>query len=409
MVPKGWSNTNVGDALERVSTPVSVDDATEYHQIGIRSHGKGLFDKEPVTGAELGGKRVFWIEPDCFVVNIVFAWEQAVGKTTADDVGKIASHRFPMYRPRQGRCDIDFIEYLFKTPLGKHLLGLASPGGAGRNKTLGQKEFDRVPLVLPPLSEQRKIAEILSTWDRAIEANEALLANARTQKRALMQSLLTGKRRFPEFEGQEWREVRLGDIIVSMDAGTSVNSTDVPADDNRLGVLKTSSVSDGYFRPERSKAVDDETEISRLREPVSGNTIIMSRMNTPALVGANGFVANSTPSLFLPDRLWAIKPRASEVVPRWLGHLLASAPVRFRLSRLATGTSGSMKNITKGDVRSLPVVLPGIEEQQAIARALTTAEDEATSLSLVIGHMRSEKKALMQQLLTGKRRVAVDA
>lgn len=80
-------------------------------------------------------------------------------------------------------------------------------------KTIGLPFFKKLKITLPPLPEQRKIADILSTWDRAIDTSEALLATARSQKRALMQSLLTGKRRFREFEGQEWREVRLGDVV----------------------------------------------------------------------------------------------------------------------------------------------------------------------------------------------------
>ncbi|MER9416260.1 restriction endonuclease subunit S [Mesorhizobium sp. M0306] len=195
MVPEGWAVQSIGDVLERVSNPVEVDPNAVYEQIGIRSHGKGIFDKEPVTGAELGDKRVFWVEPDCFIVNIVFAWEQAVARTAPSHKGKVASHRFPMYRPRRGRTDVDFLNYLFRTPLGKYLLGLASPGGAGRNKTLGQTEFDRLKLILPPVDEQKKIAEILSTWDAAIETSEKLLTNAEAQKLSLMQQLLTGKRR----------------------------------------------------------------------------------------------------------------------------------------------------------------------------------------------------------------------
>ena len=70
-----------------------------YTQMASVPTEKGLFYKEPVTGAALGNKSVFWIEPDCFIVNIVFAWEQAIGKTTQAEVGMIASHRFPMYRP----------------------------------------------------------------------------------------------------------------------------------------------------------------------------------------------------------------------------------------------------------------------------------------------------------------------
>ena len=85
---------------------------------------------------------------------------------------------------------------------------------------ISARQIKEFPILVPPLPEQRKIADILSTWDRAIETTEALLATARTQKRALMQSLLTGKRRFPEFEGQAWKEVRLGEMGQVISGGT---------------------------------------------------------------------------------------------------------------------------------------------------------------------------------------------
>ena len=140
MVPSGWSRRKITEILERVAKPVSPQENTKYREIGIRSHGKGIFHKDPVTSLDLGNKRVFEVIPNSFVVNIVFAWEQAVAKTTENEIGFIASHRFPQFQPKNNSCDIDYLLYLFKTSKGKHLLGLASPGGAGRNKTLGQKE-----------------------------------------------------------------------------------------------------------------------------------------------------------------------------------------------------------------------------------------------------------------------------
>ena len=122
-----------------------------YQQIGIRSHTKGIFYKDEVKGAELGNKRVFWIEPNCFVVNIVFAWEHAIAKTTEKEIGMIASHRFPMYKPKEGIIDLDYLLYYFKSPKGKYLLGLASPGGAGRNKTLGKSEFMKLQIPVPSI------------------------------------------------------------------------------------------------------------------------------------------------------------------------------------------------------------------------------------------------------------------
>ena len=163
IVPEDWTEYTIGECLERVERPVEVKADEMYTQIGIRSHGKGLFYKEPVRGEELGNKAVFWIEPDCFVLNIVFAWEQAIGKTTQAEVGMIGSHRFPMYRPVDGKIDIDYLISYLMTKRGKDILEAASPGGAGRNRTLGQDRFMNSKIVLSTPAEQKKIAEILTT------------------------------------------------------------------------------------------------------------------------------------------------------------------------------------------------------------------------------------------------------
>lgn len=201
-----------------------------------------------------------------------------------------------------------------------------------------------------------------------------------------------------------WEEVSVGGVVNGLDAGVSVNSTDQPCETEQLGILKTSSVSDGVFRPERNKLVDAPEEISRLKEPVSADTIVISRMNTPALVGANGYVSNDMPNLFLPDRLWAIKANATKVNCRWLGFWFASGHTRYRLSSLATGTSGSMKNITKGDVKSLRFPLPPLAEQKKIAEILSTWDRAIEVTEAQLEAARTSKRALMQQLLTGKRR-----
>ena len=191
ILPTGWSVRTIGECLQRVEHPVDVLPEEMYTQIGIRSHGKGLFYKEPVTGKSLGNKSVFWVEPDCFVLNIVFAWEQAIGKTTQNEVGMIGSHRFPMYRPLDDIVDVDYLIAYFMTKRGKDILEAASPGGAGRNRTLGQDRFMKSKIILPPLAEQRRIAEILAAQDRVIELKEKLLAEKQRQKKYLMQQLLT--------------------------------------------------------------------------------------------------------------------------------------------------------------------------------------------------------------------------
>lgn len=212
MEPKNWNVYLFRDILERVEVPVNVESNKEYVQIGIRSHGKGLFYKEPVLGKALGNKQVFWIQPNCFILNVVFAWEQAITKTTENEIGMIGSHRFPMYRPKNDLVDIDYLIYYFLTKRGTDILEAASPGGAGRNRTLGQERFLKSKITLPPLPEQQKIAAILSTQDKVIELKEKLLAQKEQQKKYLMQQLLTGKLRLPGVNG-EWMTVKLKELL----------------------------------------------------------------------------------------------------------------------------------------------------------------------------------------------------
>jgi len=190
-----WVEKKMSEILIPAGKRVDTIPAEIYRQIGVRSHTKGIFHKEGVTGEKLGNKRVFWIEPDCFVVNIVFAWEHAIAKTTTQEKGMIASHRFPMYKPQKEILDLDFLLYYYKTPKGKYLLQLASPGGAGRNKTLGKTEFLRLQIPVPVLKEQTAIAQVLTKADEEINQTQYYLEQLQEQKKGLMQQLLTGQRR----------------------------------------------------------------------------------------------------------------------------------------------------------------------------------------------------------------------
>ena len=172
-----WKPYSLKDILTKVANPVTEQPDSMYRQIGIRSHGKGLFHKEAVSGREIGNKSVFHVEADCLVVNIVFAWERAVARTTENEKGMIASHRFPMYRVRPDVADLDFLVYYFLTDTGNQVMKLASPGGAGRNKTLGQEAFLNSVVYLPPVEEQKKIAGLLSAVNAKIETQSGYVDN----------------------------------------------------------------------------------------------------------------------------------------------------------------------------------------------------------------------------------------
>jgi len=184
-----WKTERIDYFVERASEPVEVQPDKTYREIGVRSHGKGIFHKKEIKGHELGNKRVFWVHPDAFVVNIVFAWEHAVAKTSLEETGFIASHRFPMFIPRQSRVDLRFFTIYFLSQKGKHLLGLASPGGAGRNKTLGQNNFAELKLKFPSLEEQKKISDFYEVLDAKVKLVKKQIVLTQTFKKGLLQQM----------------------------------------------------------------------------------------------------------------------------------------------------------------------------------------------------------------------------
>ena len=226
-----WEQRKCKDIFDKVGNPVETKEDETYREIGIRSHGKGIFYKDEVTSKDLGNKRVFWIEPDCFILNIVFAWERAVARTTEKELGMIASHRFPMYKPKAGVVDLDYITKFFTTDKGKDILEMASPGGAGRNKTLGQKEFADSKLWLSSYDEQKKIGKLIDELDKAIDLQQRKCDETKELKKYMLQKLFPkngAKKPEIRFNGftDDWEQRKFGDIIDKLTGGASIAPDD---------------------------------------------------------------------------------------------------------------------------------------------------------------------------------------
>lgn len=190
----------MADLLERVSIPVAVRRDSSYTEIGIRSHGKGVFIKESIHGADLGNKKVFRMSPGLLAFNIVFAWEGAVTLLGKESDGKIASHRFPTYKSQQeGAADI--LEQFFLTKRGRNLLGLCSPGGAGRNRTLNQRALLSSRIALPEQSHWPAVLETLAATMSSVAAAEYYLARLRHLRSELLSDLISGAHSVPSSYG----------------------------------------------------------------------------------------------------------------------------------------------------------------------------------------------------------------
>ena len=222
---------------------------------------------------------------------------------------------------------------------------------------------------------------------------------------AATHKLLPGGTRLPGF-CSDWNEGRLADVISELEAGVSVNSIDDEAGVySGVSILKTSSVAGGRFLPYECKRIDARDH-HRARLNPKRNTILISRMNTPDLVGECGFVDRDYPNLFVPDRLWMTRLRKdADVNPQWLSLIMSAPAVKLRIRASATGTSGSMKNLTKQVFLEIPIVFPPVREQEAIASALSDMDAEISALEARRDKTRALKQAMMQELLTGRTRL----
>ena len=396
IIPADWKEYTIGQCLERVERPVDVQADEMYTQIGIRSHGKGLFYKEPVTGASLGNKAVYWVEPDCFVLNIVFAWEQAVGKTTQNDVGMIGSHRFPMYRPIDNTVDVDYLITYMLTKRGKDILEAASPGGAGRNRTLGQDRFMKSKIILPPVEEQNRIAETLTAQNKAIELKEKLLEEKQRQKKYLMQQLLSGKKRLSEFDG-EWQNYRLHQIAKRIRRKNTVGNENVLTISAQYGLINQSE----FFNKEI--ASEDKSNYYLLnRNDFAYNKSYSSGYPFGAIKRLTRYDQGIASPLYI-----CFEIVSDQVSLAYMEQYFEAGLMNREIQAFAQegARNHGLLNIAVDDFFNSQIVLPSLEEQRAITAILTAADKEIELLHQDLEQEKQKKKALMQLLLTGIVRV----
>jgi len=255
---------------------------------------------------------------------------------------------------------------------------------------LTREKLLKIPIKTPPLPEQRKIAIILSTWDKAINTTERLIDNSKQQKKALMQQLLTGNLRLLDdlskrFEG-EWEEVTLTQIaFITM--GSSPKSSAYNEENVGLPLLQGNA--DIKYRKSKPRIYTSE-----ITKECSIGDILLS-VRAPV-----GTVATSIHQACIGRGIAAIQAKqmySQEFLYQWL--------LWFEPRWEAFSQGSTFEAVNSNDIKSLHMTIPHIEEQQKIAAVLINADKEIKQLEQQLADLKQEKKALMQQLLTGKRRV----
>lgn len=210
----GQELTRVGDVVELRRREVSVDVTRTYEEIGVRSFGKGIFHKNPISGAELGNKRVYEIHPGDLVISNVFAWEGAIAVATADEKGRIGSHRFMTFEADPNRAIASYLRYYLLSDAGLSLIRAASPGSAGRNRTLGIKAFQDIEIPLPSLERQRAVAARLEAVEgRAVSVSDQLEKAKDLSSKALSALVHRADLDDSDKERRDWKWLSVGAFL----------------------------------------------------------------------------------------------------------------------------------------------------------------------------------------------------
>ncbi len=261
---------------------------------------------------------------------------------------------------------------------------------------IGKGDFDKIFIPVPPMEEQVKIAQILSTWDTAIENLEQLIAKKERTKKALMQQLLTGKKGF-----KKYRKVCFTDVA-ELKHGYQFRDYDFT--ESGIPVIKIGNLtSGGDLKLDNLSYISDSKLDSFKQFLIEKGDILMALSG--ATIGKVSYVDFPIDTMLQNYRVGSFKPLHDKIDRMYLYYILQSNYVQLRV--LALMNTGAQPNIGIADFDKIFFPLPEILEQKQIASLLTSCDKEIKLLSGQLLHYKNQKQGLMQQLLTGKIRVKV--
>lgn len=385
-VPSGWAFNYVGKAFaikNNLRKPIS-EDEREKNPGAYPYYGPTKIQGYIGTFEQDGSYALIGEDGDHFLKYESHPMTQLVdGKCTVNNHAHIIEGTKKATR--------EWFYYYF---MHRDIFSFLSRQGAGRYK-LNKASLEKIPVLVPPVQEQKKIAQILSTWDKAITSTEQLLANSQQQKKALMQQLLTGKKRLLDKNGirfsGEWKWLKASELFKTVSTKNNSETEELLAVTQDQGVLPRSLLEKRVVMP------DGSTKGYKL--VVSGNFIISLRSFQ------GGLEYSSYRGLVSPA--YTVLEPIKAIDDEFFKHYYKSYDFIGHLAVAVIGIRDG-KQISYSDFSFLKLPYPSLEEQQKIAAVLSAADQEISALQHKLGALKQEKKALMQQLLTGNRRVKID-
>ena len=292
-------------------------------------------------------------------------------------------------------------EYLFYSITFEQLFRIADTSTIPQ---INNKHINPYKILLPPLNEQRKIAEVLSTWDKAIEKQTLLIEKLELRKKGLMQQLLTGKKRLPGFSGGAWKKVKLGDIGQCYSGLTNKNKSDFECGAAKfityMNVFCHGKIDINILGRVNIEADEKQEKVKK------GDIFFTVSSETPEEVGMSSVLMDDVNNTYLNSFCFGFRLYNNEILlPKYAIYAFRGTDMRKNMYRIAQGSTRF--NLSKDEVMSLKITVPTVQEQNAIAEILSFCDNEITLARQKLDTLRQQKKGLMQVLLTGKKRIKI--
>lgn len=348
----------------------------------------GLVPRESLDrkmAPNLAAEQSLLVEPHDVVYNMMRMWQGAIGVSRQKGV---VSPSYVVCRPKSS-IDSEFAYYFFKAHPILHRLKSYSFGITGDRLRLYFDDFAAIPVAIPPLHAQRKIVELLSTWDEAIVQTNELIKLKELTKRVLMENLLTGKSRLSGFN-KPWRQFYLSDLFDER-CETDCGHLPLLAITGKHGVILASDIA----RKDSSR--EDKSRYKRIKPGDIGYNTMRMWQGVSAVSQIEGIVSPAY-TVCIPQ---------DSVNVDFIGYYFKCSPIINLFWRYSQGLVDDTLNLKFHNFSQIKVTIPNVDEQSCIAQILSTACSEMRTLRLKLEAFEKQKRGLMQRLLTGEVRVKV--
>ncbi len=385
--PNGWNEVTFGDVLQPVVRTAKLSNEREYQLVTAKRSRGGIVPRERLRGHEIKTKVQFFVRGGDFLISKRQIIHGACGVVPETLDGALVSGEYLALLPKPGLL-LDYIRWFCHSTYFQQTCFHASVGVDVEKMVFDEDEWLQHHFFLPPLPEQRAIAAILATWDRAIEQTTRLIEANRRLKQGLMQQLLTGMIRIPGHAGS-WQSMSFADLASPVKDRYSPASG---ATFVRCVELEHIAQGDGCLLGDC-----DGSQQGSLKVPFKPGDVLYGKLR-PYL---RKFVLADFEGV-CSSEIWVLRPNRAVCDSRYLFQVVQSDD----FNAVVNATCGSkMPRAEWSLVATSTFSVPPFDEQVSIADVLSTSDREISALKQLVQLWTAQKQALMQKLLTGQMRV----